>query len=105
MQRQTIGIIGGGQLGRMLIQAGMNYPVDFHVYTNSSEFSSKGFCLNYTIGDLNDYDKIVKFGKECDIITIEIENVNIDALKELESEYGKIVYPPPASIEKYKKTF
>ena len=44
MQRQTIGIIGGGQLGRMLIQAGINYPIDFHVYSNSEEFSSKGFC-------------------------------------------------------------
>ena len=60
MQRQTIGIIGGGQLGRMLIQAGINYPIDFHVYSNSEEFSSKGFCKKYHIGDLNDYNKIIK---------------------------------------------
>jgi len=102
MQRQTIGIIGGGQLGRMLIQAGINYPIDFHVYSNSEEFSSKGFCKKYHIGDLNDYNKIIKFGKECDIITIEIENVNVEALKDLLNKHHKIVYPSPQILETIK---
>jgi len=99
MKRQQIGIIGGGQLGRMLIQAGINYPIDFQVYSNSDNFSSKNICKNYTIGDLNDYKKIVNFGKKCDIITIEIENINIDALKYLRNVLNKEVYPQPEVLE------
>ena len=99
MQRKTIGIIGGGQLGRMIIQAGINYPIDFHVYSNSKNFSSKNICKEYTIGDLNNYDKIVNFGKKCDIITIEIENVNTDALKYLQNYFKKNVYPQPEILE------
>lgn len=98
---KTIGIIGGGQLGRMLIQAGINYPINFHVYTESGIFSSKGLCDSYTIGDLNDYTKIIEFGQDCDVITIEIENVNVDALKYLQ-KCGKKVYPDPSIIEMVK---
>lgn len=89
MQRKTVGIIGGGQLGEMLIQAGINYPIDFKVYRGGSN-------------ELNNYNKIIEFGKECDIITIEIENVNTDALKNLRDEFGKTVYPQPEIIELIK---
>lgn len=99
--RKTIGIIGGGQLGRMLIQAGINYPLDFHIYSDSENFSSKGICTSYTIGDLNDYQKIVEFGRKCDIITIEIENVNIEALEYL-CKLNKCVYPQPEILELVK---
>lgn len=96
--KKTIGIIGGGQLGRMLIQSGMSYPIDFHVYTDSHDFSCKNFCKTFSFGDLNDYQKIIEFGKDCDIITIEIENVNVSALKTLQQKYKKIVYPDPDTL-------
>lgn len=101
-KKQIIGILGGGQLGRMLIQSGMNYPINFHVYSDHNNFSSQNFCKKYDIGDLNNFEEIVKFGKECDIITIEIENINIDALKCLRDKYGKKVYPQPEILEMIK---
>ncbi len=99
---KTIGIIGGGQLGRMLIQANKHH-IKFHVYSDTEEFPSKEFCHSYTIGDLNDYEKIVAFGNECDVVTIEIENVNIDALRATSAK----VYPFPDLLDivkdKYKQ--
>lgn len=102
MQRQTVGIIGGGQLGRMLIQAGINYPVLFHVYSNSQDSPARPICASYTVGDLNDFDKIVQFGQACDILTIEIENVNIEALKCLRDKFNKKVWPQPEILEMIK---
>jgi phosphoribosylaminoimidazole carboxylase len=99
MEHKTIGIIGGGQLGKMLIQAGINYPVDFYVYSNAEEFPSKSICQNYTVGSYNNYQKIVDFGKKCDIITIEIENINIEALEYLYLVLNKKVYPQPNILE------
>jgi phosphoribosylaminoimidazole carboxylase len=98
MQRTIIGIIGGGQLGYMLMQSGMNYPIDFRVYGQTEVEVSP----NHTKGDLNDYNKIIEFGKECDILTIEIENINIDALKVLRDQYNKTVYPQPEVLELIK---
>ncbi len=105
MQSTTIGIIGGGQLARMLIQAGINYPIKFHVFSDSKDFPSKGLCHDYTIGDLNDYQKIVDFGKKCDVITIEIENINTDALSYLQNTYHKKVYPPPELLSTIKDRY
>lgn len=93
----TIGILGGGQLGRMLIQAGIDYNLSFRVLDPDKEAPCNGLA-SFQSGKLTDYRTVMKFGEACDIITIEIENVNIRALKELVKR-GKKVYPQPEIIE------
>lgn len=92
------GILGGGQLGRMLLQAGANYPVETFVMENDSECPSAHLCDHFVKGDITKYEDVYNFGKTLDVITIEIESVNIDALKKLEEE-GVTIYPKPAALE------
>ena len=87
-----VGILGGGQLGRMLLQAAANYPVETFVLENDDECPAAHLCRHFSKGDIKDYDAVYNFGKGLDAITIEIENVNIDALEKLENE-GVKVYP------------
>lgn len=93
-----IGILGGGQLGRMLIQSAINYNLYICILDPDGQAPCKGIANEFTKGSLTDYDTVYKFGKDKDIITIEIENVNVEALKALEKE-GKKVYPQPHVIE------
>jgi 5-(carboxyamino)imidazole ribonucleotide synthase len=93
----TIGVLGGGQLGRMLIQAGINLDLNFHVLDPDAQAPCAGIA-RFTHGKLTDYETVMAFGKICDIITIEIENVNTKALIDLEKA-GKKVFPQPAVIE------
>ncbi len=93
----TIGILGGGQLGRMLIQAGIDYNLPFRVLDPDKHAPCNGLAPFQT-GKLTDYSTVMKFGEACDILTIEIENVNTRALKELVRK-GKRVYPQPEVIE------
>ena len=95
---KRVGILGGGQLGRMLLQAGANYPVETFVMENDPECPSAHLCHHFTKGDITNYDDVYKFAKDLDAVTIEIESVNIDALKSLE-EKGVAVYPRPAALE------
>jgi 5-(carboxyamino)imidazole ribonucleotide synthase len=92
------GILGGGQLGRMLLQAAANYPVETFVLEKDAECPSAHLCDHFTKGDISSFDDVYNFGKNLDAITIEIESVNIEALKKLESE-GVKVYPRPAALE------
>ena len=92
------GILGGGQLGRMLLQVAANYPVETYVMENDTECPAAHLCHHFTKGDITNYDDVYQFGKNLDSITIEIESVNIEALKKLESE-GVKVYPNPAALE------
>lgn len=94
----TLGILGGGQLGRMLIQAAIDYDMQIHILDPSKEAPCAPLAHHFEIGDLKDFDAVYEFGKHCDIITIEIEKVNTDALKKLRDE-GKKVYPQPEVIE------
>ncbi|GIL21954.1 MAG: N5-carboxyaminoimidazole ribonucleotide synthase [Bacteroidota bacterium] len=94
---RTIGILGGGQLGRMLIQAGLNLDLNFHVLDPDSQAPCAGIA-RFTQGKLTDYNTVMEFGKNCDVITIEIENVNTKALADLEKA-GKQVFPQPHVIE------
>jgi 5-(carboxyamino)imidazole ribonucleotide synthase len=93
----TIGILGGGQLGRMLIQAGINLDLNFQVLDPDPQAPCAGLA-RFTQGKLTDYETVLAFGKNCDVITIEIENVNTKALTELEKA-GKKVFPQPHVIE------
>lgn len=91
---QKVGILGGGQLGRMLLQAAANYPVETYVLENDDECPAAHLCRHFIKGNIRDFDAVYNFGKSLDAITIEIENVNIDALEKLENEGVKIVPKP-----------
>ncbi|MFT7471714.1 MAG: 5-(carboxyamino)imidazole ribonucleotide synthase, partial [Kiritimatiellia bacterium] len=93
-----LGIIGGGQLGRMLLQACPNFNVHTCVLDPSEDGPCSGLANEYTQGSLLDYETVYAFGKQVDLLTIEIENVNIEALYQLERE-GTPVYPQPRVIE------
>ncbi|MDI3319341.1 5-(carboxyamino)imidazole ribonucleotide synthase [Pinibacter sp. MAH-24] len=94
---QKVGILGGGQLGRMLLQQAANYTVETYVLENDKECPAAHLCHHFVLGDIRDFDAVYNFGKNLDAITIEIENVNIDALEKLEAE-GVRVYPKPAAL-------
>ncbi|RYY58006.1 MAG: 5-(carboxyamino)imidazole ribonucleotide synthase [Chitinophagaceae bacterium] len=95
---QKVGILGGGQLGRMLLQAAANYPVETFVLENDAECPSAHLCDHFTKGDIRSFDAVYQFGKGLDAITIEIENVNTEALEKLESE-GVKVFPKPSVLK------
>lgn len=98
---RKIGILGGGQLGRMLLQAAANYPVITYVMENDPECPAAHLCHHFTTGNIRDFDAVYQFGKGLDALTIEIENVNVDALEKLEQE-GVKVYPRPAVLRTIK---
>ena len=92
-----LGILGGGQLGRMLIQQAINYNVTVKILDPDPEAPCRKLCDEFTAGSLGDYETVYKFGKTVDLLTIEIEKVNVDALDQLEKE-GVVVYPQPRII-------
>jgi 5-(carboxyamino)imidazole ribonucleotide synthase len=92
-----IGILGGGQLGRMLLQAAANYPVQTQVLENDPECPAAHLCHHFTQGDIRNFDDVYHFGKNLNCITIEIESVNVEALEKLESE-GVKIYPRPSAL-------
>lgn len=94
---KKIGILGGGQLGRMLLQAGANYPVETFVLENDDKCPAAHLCHHFTRGDIKNFDDVYRFGKGLDALTIEIESVNEDALENLERE-GVKIYPKPSVI-------
>ena len=95
------GILGGGQLGRMLLQAAANYPVITHVLENDPRCPAAHLCHQFTTGDITSFDDVYRFGKGLDALTIEIEKVNTDAMEQLEKE-GVDIYPRPAVIRLLK---
>lgn len=97
-QQKTLGILGGGQLGRMVIQSAISYNIDIHILDPDPNAPCKSICQKFVNGSLNDFDMVYAFGQECDIITIEIENVNTEALQKLVDE-GKDVFPQPHIIK------
>jgi 5-(carboxyamino)imidazole ribonucleotide synthase len=98
IQQLEIGILGGGQLGRMMIQNSINLNLNISVLDPDKNAPCKHLVKKFTQGSLTDYDTVLAFGKGKDLITIEIENVNIEALKVLEKE-GVKVFPQPHIIE------
>lgn len=97
MLSSRIGILGGGQLGLMLLQAAVDWNLDIHVLDPDPEAPCRKIAPHFQQGSLQDYDTVYRFGKDLDVITIEIEKVNIEALEALEKE-GKRVYPQPSVI-------
>ena len=95
----TLGILGGGQLGKMMLYETRKFDITTHVLDSSLEAPCRIACDHFTQGDLMDYDTVYTFGKKVDILTFEIEGVNIEALEALEKE-GKKVYPSSKTLRK-----
>lgn len=95
---KKVGILGGGQLGRMLLQAAINYPVETFVMEKDEHCPAAHLCHHFTKGDISNFDDVYAFGKGLDALTIEIESVNADALEKLEAE-GISIYPKPGALK------
>lgn len=92
-----LGILGGGQLGKMLLQCTRNWDVYTKVLDPDAEAPSRIACNEFVQGSLQDFDTVYQFGKDCTVLTIEIEHVNAAALKQLKAE-GVIVHPDPEAL-------
>jgi 5-(carboxyamino)imidazole ribonucleotide synthase len=93
-----LGILGGGQLGKMLLSDTRKFDIQTYVLDPSDEAPSKIACNKFVQGDLMDYETVYNFGKQVDVLTFEIELVNLDALTQLENE-GVKVYPSPKTLK------
>ncbi len=92
-----LGILGGGQLGRMLVQAGKEWNLDCYVLDESIDFPAGNVGARFTEGNFKSYQDVYNFGKNMDILTVEIEHVNIEALYQLQSE-GVKIHPKPEAL-------
>ena len=93
-----LGILGGGQLGRMFIQEAINFDVRVYIMDESEVSPSRELANHFTFGSITNFDDVYSFGKNKDVLTIEIENVNVSALYKLEKE-GVKIFPQPHIIE------
>ncbi|GAA4271346.1 5-(carboxyamino)imidazole ribonucleotide synthase [Aquimarina gracilis] len=93
-----LGILGGGQLGKMMLYDTRKYDIQTHVLDPSPDAPCKIACDHFQQGSLLDYETVYNFGKKVDTLTFEIETVNTKALAKLERE-GKKVYPSSKTLE------
>jgi 5-(carboxyamino)imidazole ribonucleotide synthase len=96
-----LGLLGGGQLGRMFIQEAINYNLSVSVLDPDKNAPCAQLASSFTVGDLNDFESVYQFGKQVNLLSIEIENVNIEALEKLENE-GLPVFPQPSILRMIK---
>ena len=93
----TLGIIGGGQLGKMLCQVTSRLSIITNILDPSDDSPCKNLCSSFSVGNLMDFQSVYEFGKQCDLVTYEIEHINVDALEKLENE-GIKVYPSSSTL-------
>lgn len=93
-----LGVLGGGQLGRMLLAETQKYDIFTVILDGSADAPCAQICNEFHQGSLIDYDTVYAFGKSVDVLTIEIEHVNIEALKQLDAE-GLKIFPQPSILE------
>lgn len=93
-----IGILGGGQLGKMLAIEAANWHLPIYILDRDQQFPAVPYATFFQAGDFKNFDDVVQFGKKVDILTIEIEQINVDALFYLENE-GVKVYPKPSTVK------
>ena len=96
-----IGLLGGGQLGRMLIQDAIDFNIQLHVLDSDPQAPCAAIAHSFSLGDITDYETVLAFGKDKHIITVEIENVNVEALDKLEKQ-GVKIYPQPSVLKTIK---
>ena len=95
--KTKIGILGGGQLGKMLCLSAANLHLEIHIL-DSAPCSAQNYCTQFVEGSFKNYEDVLVFGRSVDVITVEIEHVNIEALEVLERE-GKKVYPSTHALK------
>ena len=93
-----IGIIGGGQLGKMILNETNKWSLNISILDSNKNSPCKNLCNGFYVGDLLDYETVLNFGRQCDLITYEIEHINTQALFDLEKE-GIIVYPKAETLK------
>lgn len=93
-----MGVIAGGQLGKMLIQEASRWDITSYVLDPDEACSARGVASVYVKGDFRDFDDVYHFGKQVDILTYELENINIEALQKLKSE-GLTILPDPDTLQ------
>ena len=93
-----IGVLGGGQLGRMLLQAANSFDIQLHMLDPDPAAPCSQIAYSFQVGSLTDYNTVLAFGQNKDLLTVEIENVNTDALRALENQ-GVKVFPQPHILE------
>ena len=93
-----LGILGGGQLGKMLVSAASQWQIKTYILDPNLDGPASEICSRFVLGDFTDYESVYDFGQRVDMLTIEIENVNVEALEDLQKE-GKMVYPDPKVIK------
>jgi|TARA_B110000046_G_scaffold27191_1_gene27454 5-(carboxyamino)imidazole ribonucleotide synthase len=92
-----LGVLGGGQLGRMLLAETQKLDIHTSILESNKKAPCAEICNRFVVGDLLDFDTVYEFGKTVDLLTIEIENINLDALDKLEVE-GLTIYPKPKDL-------
>lgn len=92
-----LGILGGGQLGKMLLQETRKFDIQTYVLDPSDEAPSRFACNYFEQGSLQDFETVYSFGKKVNVLTFEIETINVEALEKLEAE-GVKVYPSPQTL-------
>lgn len=92
-----VGILGGGQLGKMLALAAQNWELETWIMDESKDFPAGSVCNHFVEGNFKDYADVYNFGKQVDVLTIEIEHVNTEALLQLEAE-GLKIHPSPTAL-------
>ena len=100
-QSVKIGILGGGQLGKMLCEAASPMGISLHLMDKDKNYPAGSVCQHFFEGDFTNYKDVLSFGEHMNVISIEIENVNTDALKVLRDQ-GKKVFPEPEILEMIK---
>lgn len=93
-----LGILGGGQLGKMMLYDARKFDIQTYILDPSNEAPCKIGCNHFTQGNLMDFETVYQFGKKVDVLTFEIEHVNVEALEKLESE-GVKVYPSSKTLK------
>lgn len=91
---KRVGVLGAGQLGKMLIQDASKMGIELHLMDKNEDMPARPICNSFTKGDIQSYEDVLAFGQDKDVITIEIEAVNEEALLTL-AQMGKEVYPQP----------
>jgi 5-(carboxyamino)imidazole ribonucleotide synthase len=97
-QHTKTGVLGGGQLGKMLGLAAANWDLPLYFLDAAADYPASTVCAGFTVGNFNDYDAVMAFGQDKDLLTIEIEHVNTAALHNLEAA-GKTIHPSPTVLD------
>ena len=97
-RQKKIGVLGGGQLGRMMYEAVLKWDLDLHFMDKDRNFPVGKVCPNFHEGDFSKYEDVLEFGRDKDILTIEIESVNLEALMELRKQ-GVTIHPSPDALK------